>query len=172
MNVLIKVEDGDLSIQLPDDIELFKNQQIVVINDISYLVADYEGDKQLVSDYDVESFIAQRNEETALKNIVIDNVSGQLDGYANNDNEFTVPQQSSEVIATGQLAISDRRFKVPFKRIDTGRIQLMPAQVLDGQFSIPLKFETNGIWIVNQELVNSDFQTPIFELVEYTFSVL
>lgn len=104
--------------------------------------------------------------------VVIDHVSGQLDGYANNDNEFTVPQQSNDVIAMGQLSIPDRKFKVPFKRIDTGRIQLMPAQVQDEQFSIPLKFETNGIWIVNQELINSDFQNPTFEIVEYTFSVL
>ncbi|TMO67248.1 hypothetical protein CWC18_00935 [Pseudoalteromonas aurantia] len=172
MKILLKINAGLIAPQLPDITGLFKEQSTVLIEGQLYLFANYEGDKQLVSDYDVELFIAQRNEETALKSIVIDTVSGQLDGYANNDNEFTVPQQSNEVIATGQLAISDRRFKVPFKRIDTGRIQLMPAQVLDGQFSIPLKFETNGIWIVNQELVNSDFQTPIFELVEYTFSVL
>ncbi|WP_161972758.1 hypothetical protein [Pseudoalteromonas sp. PS5] len=48
----------------------------------------------------------------------------------------------------------------------------MPAQVKDGQFLIPLRFETNGIWIVDQALINADLPKPVFELEEYRFSVL
>ncbi|NOU49505.1 hypothetical protein HG263_02945 [Pseudoalteromonas sp. JBTF-M23] len=172
MRVLIKVNSGSIEEQLQDDPVQFKQQEIVSIDEQSYLFADYVGNKQLVSDFDVDIFLTQRNDENALKCVVIDNVSGQLDGYVNHDNEFTVPQQSNDVIATGQLAIPDRKFKVPFKRIDTGRIQLMPAQVVNGQLTMPLKFETNGIWIVNQELFNTDFPDMPFEMGEYRFSVI
>ncbi|WP_440055487.1 hypothetical protein ACSLBF_04925 [Pseudoalteromonas sp. T1lg65] len=172
MKILLRVVDGDIPSQLPDASIKFTQQKIVIIDERPYLLADYIGDKQLVSDYDVDTFLAQRRDEDTLKRVVIDNVSGQFDGYVNHENEFTVPQQSNEVIAMGQLAIPDRRFKVPFRRTDTGRIQLMPAQVQNGQFSIPLKFETNGVWIVNQELFNSDFSEDLFSLDEYRFSVI
>lgn len=104
--------------------------------------------------------------------VVIDSVSGQLDGYINNDNEYTVPQQSANVVATGKLAVPDRKFKVPFKRVDTGRVQLMPAEIVDGKFTIPLKFETNGIWVINQTLINSEYPEPLFSMAEYKFSVI
>ncbi|MEL0655750.1 hypothetical protein V6257_11955 [Pseudoalteromonas issachenkonii] len=104
--------------------------------------------------------------------VIIDNVAGQLKGYVNVENEYTVAQASDEVIATGKLAIPDRKFKVPFNRIDTGRVQLMPAEVVSGVFTLKLKFETNGTWIVNQELINSEYDNHIFELSERHFSVI
>lgn len=111
-------------------------------------------------------------EETPLIPVIIDNVAGQLEGYVNVENEYTVPQSSDAVIATGQLAIPDRKFKVPFKRVDTGRVQLMPAEVVSGVFTLPLKFETNGVWIVNQALINSDYEQDVFALTERRFSVI
>ncbi|CAH9057711.1 hypothetical protein PSECIP111854_02052 [Pseudoalteromonas sp. CIP111854] len=172
MQIMLKVNDGDIPSQLSDVPQTFKQQEIVIVGEQSYLFADYVGNKQLISDFDVDTFLTQRNEDATLKRVVIDNVSGQLMGYVNQDNEFTVPQQSNDVIATSQLAIPDSKFKIPFKRIDTGRIQLMPAQVVDGELSIPLKFETNGIWIVNKALFNADFSDAPFELPEYRFSVI
>ncbi|WP_409423268.1 MULTISPECIES: hypothetical protein [unclassified Pseudoalteromonas] len=116
--------------------------------------------------------LEERTVETPLIPVVIDNVAGQLDDYVNIENEYTVPQSSDAVIATGQLAIPDRKFKVPFKRVDTGRVQLMPAEVVGGVFTLPLKFETNGVWIVNQALINSDYEQDIFALTERRFSVI
>lgn len=113
-----------------------------------------------------------QSEETQKIPVVIDNVSGQIDGYINNENEFTIPQQSDQVSATGDLAVPDRKFKVPFMRTDTGRVQLMPADVTNGQFTIPLKFETNGIWVINEKLINSEFPEPVFSISEYRFSVI
>lgn len=171
MNVLIKVEDGDLSIQLPDDIELFKNQQIVVINDISYLFAYYEGSNLIQSDYNVDDYITSKQPDEVIT-VTIENVTGKIEGYFNKYNEFTVPQRSELVSANGKINFSDRLFKVPFKRVDTGRIQLMPAEIKSGEFKITLNFETNGVWIINQQLINSDFDNQLFEISEYTFSVL
>lgn len=120
----------------------------------------------------IEPTLPSEPERPTLIPVNIDAVAGQLQGYNNADREYTVPQQSADVIATGTLAIEDRKFKVPFLRVDTGRIQLMPAQVVDGVFTVPLKFETNGVWVVNQELINTDFAQPLFELVEHKFSVI
>ena len=104
--------------------------------------------------------------------VSLDTVSGQLTGYDNLENEYTVAQQSNAVIATGKVAVSDRKVKVPFKRIDTGRIQLMPGEIKNGTFSISLTFETNGIWIINQELINDELPEPSLSCNEYRFSVI
>ncbi|CAH9055005.1 hypothetical protein PSECIP111951_01153 [Pseudoalteromonas holothuriae] len=163
---------------------------LYLYDESGYYVAEYEYEKGTVlpttgfthlkpitvSDGKVAQFYSgnwvESEGKTKFIDVTIDKIEGTISGYENTDNEFTVPQQSNDVVATGQLAIPDRKFKVPFKRIDTGRIQLMPAQVVDGQFSMPLKFETNGIWVVNQELFNTDFSEAAFTLNEYRFSVL
>lgn len=173
MKILLKVVTGLLAAQLPDESALFKSQDVVTIDGEQYLFADYIGTKSLVSDYSVEDYLASiAPVETPLIPVIIDNVAGQLEGYVNVENEYTVPQSSDAVIATGQLAIPDRKFKVPFKRVDTGRVQLMPAEVVSGVFTLPLKFETNGVWIVNQELINSDYEQDVFALTERRFSVI
>ncbi|WKD23627.1 hypothetical protein NDQ71_00500 [Pseudoalteromonas sp. KG3] len=173
MKLLLKINSGLIEPQLPDSSSLFEQQDVVEINEEMYLFADYTGSKSLVSDYSVDDYLASiAPVETPLIPVIIDNVAGQLEGYVNVENEYTVPQASDAVIATGQLAIPDRKFKVPFKRIDTGRVQLMPAEVVSGAFTLPLKFETNGVWIVNQELINSDYEQDVFALTERRFSVI
>ncbi|TMP73542.1 hypothetical protein [Pseudoalteromonas sp. S1608] len=173
MLILLKINSGFIEPQLPDKQSLFKNQSIVSIGESNYLFADYVGSKNIVSDYSVEDYLASiAPVEAPLIPVIIDNVAGQLEGYVNVENEYTVPQSSDAVIATGQLAIPDRKFKVPFKRVDTGRVQLMPAEVVSGVFTLPLKFETNGVWIVNQELINSDYEQDVFALTERRFSVI
>ncbi|MDC3214785.1 hypothetical protein NQU47_19675 [Pseudoalteromonas distincta] len=173
MNILIIINSGVVAHQLPDTIDNFKNQTVVTIGEQLYLFADYIGSKSLVSDYSVDDYLASiAPVETPLIPVIIDNVAGLLDGYVNIENEYTVPQASDTVVATGSLAIPDRKFKVPFKRIDTGRVQLMPAEVVGGVFTLPLKFETNGVWIVNQELINSDYEQDVFALTERRFSVI
>ncbi len=173
MQILLKINSGFISPQLPDTAATFKNQIVVELDGQLYLFADYTGSKSLVSDYSVDDYLASiAPAETQLIPVIIDNVAGLLDGYVNVENEYTVPQASDAVVATGSLAIPDRKFKVPFKRIDTGRVQLMPAEVVGGAFTLSLKFETNGVWIVNQELINSDYEQDIFAIDERRFSVI
>ena len=173
MQVLLSITSGVIAPQLPDNLALFKQQSIVDIDGEAYFFADYVGPKAIVSDYNVDDYLMSiAPVETQLIPIIIDNVEGQLEGYVNNENEYTVPQSSDAVTATGKLAIPDRKFKVPFKRVDTGRVQLMPAEVKGGVFTLPLKFETNGVWVVNQELINTDYEQDVFELTERKFSVI
>ena len=172
MKVLINYFNVTGTSSYPDDFTLFSNMEKVVFNGKDFWLCDYKGSKPIVSAETGDYLASIDPANKQLIPVIIDNVAGQLDGYINIENEYTVPQSSDAVIATGQLAIPDRKFKVPFKRIDTGRVQLMPAEVVSGVFTLPLKFETNGVWIVNQELINSDYEQDVFSLSEHRFSVM
>jgi hypothetical protein len=172
MKVLIDYFNVEGTLSYPDDFTLFSNMEKVLLNNKQYWLCNYIGSKPIASEYTSNYLASIIPENKALIPVTIDNVAGQLDGYVNVENEYTVPQASDAVIATGKLAIIDRKFKVPFKRVDTGRVQLMPAEVVSGVFILPLKFETNGVWIVNQDLINSDYDKPIFKLAERRFSVI
>lgn len=172
MNILINYFNVAGTSSYPDDYTLFSNMGKVSFNDREFWLCDYKGSKPIAS-AETEAYLAGINPANKkLIPVIIDNVAGQLEGYVNVENEYTVPQASDAVIATGQLTIPDRKFKVPFKRVDTGRVQLMPAEVVSGVFTLPLKFETNGVWIVNQELINSDYEQDVFALTERRFSVI
>ncbi|WP_462147176.1 hypothetical protein [Pseudoalteromonas gelatinilytica] len=173
MLILLKINSGFIAPQLPDDVAAFLRQEVVVIDGQQYLYANYIGAKDIESDYNVDDYITNLvADEPKLIPVIIEKVEGLLDGYVNAENEYTVPQSSDAVIATGRLSIPDRKFKVPFLRLDTGREQLMPAEVIDGVFTLPLKFETNGTWVVNQALINKEYEQDIFSIEERRFSVL
>jgi hypothetical protein len=172
MKVLINYFNVAGTSSYPDDFTLFSNMEKVVFNGKEFWLCDYKSSKPIVSAETGDYLASIDPANKQLIPVIIDNVAGQLNGYINIENEYTVPQSSDAVIATGQLAIPDRKFKVPFKRIDTGRVQLMPAEVVSGVFTLPLKFETNGVWIVNQELINSDYEQDVFSLSEHRFSVM
>ncbi|TMP70402.1 hypothetical protein CWB76_10665 [Pseudoalteromonas sp. S1609] len=172
MKVLINYFDVAGTSSYPDEYTLFLNMEKVLFNNKEFWLCDYKGSKP-ISSLETEAYLASIDPANKqLIPVIIDNVAGQLDDYINVENEYTVPQASDGVIATGQLAIPDRKFKVPFKRVDTGRVQLMPAEVVSGVFTLPLKFETNGVWIVNQALINSDYEQDVFALTERRFSVI
>jgi len=172
MKVLINYFNVAGTSSYPDEYTLFSNMEKVLFNNKEFWLCDYKGSKPIASVETSDYLASIDSEKKQLIPVIIDKVAGQLDDYVNVENEYTVPQSSDAVIASGQLAIPDRKFKVPFKRVDTGRVQLMPAEVVGGVFTLPLKFETNGVWIVNQELINSDYEQDIFELSERRFSVI
>ena len=109
--------------------------------------------------------------KSLLIKVILTQVSGTLTGFADRDNQFTV-NESTDIIASGTLAIADQKFRVPFKRLDTGRIQLMVAEVVDGQFTLSMNFKTGGIWVVNNELINAELTAPMFSIEEYQFAVI
>jgi hypothetical protein len=98
-------------------------------------------------------------------------VTGALTGFDDGPNQFTV-NENTDLTATGTLAIPKSTFRVPFKRIDTGRIQLMVATVIDGSFTLSMNFKTGGEWVVNEDLVNLNMPTPTFSITEQKFSVI
>lgn len=56
MKVLLKIVDGLIAPQLPDDAVKFVNQQVVEYGAESYLFADYLGDLSITSDADVSVY--------------------------------------------------------------------------------------------------------------------
>jgi len=107
----------------------------------------------------------------ALIPIIIDAVTGDVPGFENEPNQYTV-EEGTNVVATGTLAIPDRVFRVPFRRTDTGRINFMKAEVAAGQFTLTMNFKTGGLWVVNDELINMGFDKPLFTVEPHTFAVM
>ena len=106
-------------------------------------------------------------------NLVVSNVGGPAlqDGFNNDDNEYTLIE-GLDFTATANLPIPDRKFKVPFKRTDTGRIQPMMATVENGIATIKGQFKSSGIWVLNSGLLNMDLDRPKFKMSELKFTVL
>ena len=107
----------------------------------------------------------------SLIDIQIDNITNTLADFDDSDNEYTV-HEKVDCIATGQLAIPDQKFRGPFLRVDTGRTQIMLAEVINGAFTITINFKTSGKWVVNKTLLNSELQQPVFDIQEHTFFVI
>lgn len=108
---------------------------------------------------------------TNIMPIVIGTVTNTLPDFDENDNQYTVTENTN-CLAIGTLAIPNQKFRVPFRRLDTGRIQLMVAEVLDGKFTLSMTFKTGGIWVVNNELINAELAEPMFSIAEHRFAVI
>lgn len=170
MKILLPFFEVKGTSSYPDDVTNFDGMEEVELDGEKYYVTDYSGELNLetgthnYSDY--EGSLSPN-----LIPVIIGDVTNQLAGFENAERQYTVAELS-ESLATGQLAIPDQKFRVPFLRVDTGRVQIMPAEVKAGQFSITLNFKTSGKWVVNQELLNSELPTPVFSIEEHTFWVI
>lgn len=169
MKLLNLLQDGLIAPQLPDDIKYFSNRKVVQIEGQNYLLSDYTGDRQLVSDYPVHSYLSGKE----LLEIVVDplNVNPVLPDFDDSDTSFTV-YKGMDITVTGALPIPDQNFRVPFKRTDNGNITLMAAKVIDGMYTMILNFPEATKYVVNKDLVNSELPEPVFDIVEQTFYVI
>lgn len=110
-------------------------------------------------------------DNSALIAIVIDAVPGELTDFDDQDNEHTL-QVNTDYQAAGDLDIPDKKFRVPFMRLDTGLIIPMVAEVKEGKFTITMNFDTRGTWVVNTELLNSQLPQQLFSIDEQKFLVV
>ncbi|WDE04678.1 hypothetical protein SG34_025665 [Thalassomonas viridans] len=137
------------------------------------------GDIQVaIGDSYFEGVFSSHSQVKAVENItkplipaVIEDVTGTVAGFSDVKNQYTV-FEGEQFIASGTLAIIDQKFLVPFKRIDTGRTQLMLAEVKDGKLTLTMNFKTGGMWVVNNELINAELDEPKFSIEEYRFAVI
>lgn len=169
MEVLLSIKNGLIRNQLPDDQSLFLNQAVITVEGNQYFYADYVGTKNISSDYDVTKYKSTLLPEKT--DISILNVSPVLPDFDDSDKSFTV-KEGLDIIATGAVSIPDQNFRVPFKRVDTGRIQLMVANVVNGEFKMTMNFKTGGKWVVNSELVNSELPKEMFSIEDHIFYVV
>ncbi len=107
-------------------------------------------------------------------NIVVNEVSGTLSGFADKAGEYTV-EELTDYTATGSglkdvydMGLS--KFRVPFVRQDTGTKRYMVATISnDGTFELKLNFKTGGEWKVDSQLLNSELTDE--EKSKFTFEV-
>lgn len=157
---------------IDDENKIMNIITLVQLHDIEG--AKFLSDKSLLKKgdfYDIDLAHCGELPPQDLIAVVIDNVSNVLSDFDDRDSQYTV-NEGENVIATGSLKIPNQKFRVPFKRIDTGRTQLMVAEVDSGQFTLTMNFKTSGIWLVNNELINSELPQPIFSINEYRFAVI
>ena len=104
--------------------------------------------------------------------IKIDSVTNKLDDFDDSDNEYTLVENSNSV-ATGALPLPNKKFRVPFVRLDVNGLpdkkSYMVAVIENGVFTITLNFKTGGEWIVNTELLNSELTKS--ELALFSFAI-
>lgn len=123
----------------------------------------------------IVSFTGKRTKQVIasqnLVSVLIESVTPCLDGYSEQVNEYNL-NENTDCVMTGKLDTPDLKFRIPFKRLDTGRTQIMPAEVVNGELTIKLNFKTSGLWIVNKELFNFEFASPKFAIEEQKFWVV
>ncbi|PAJ72296.1 hypothetical protein CJF42_22015 [Pseudoalteromonas sp. NBT06-2] len=104
--------------------------------------------------------------------INIDSVTNKLEDFDDNDNEYTLVENSNSV-ASGVVPLPNKKFRVPFVRLDVKGVpdkkSYMVAVIENGAFTITLNFKTGGEWIVNTELLNSELTEA--ELALFSFSI-
>lgn len=178
MKILIKIIEGLVKSQLPDDLKHFDNQTVVVYNGNRYFYATYNGIKSLVSDVPVEDYLNSLITSAVIP-IVIDFVSNTQAGFDNSVNQYTILEnETSLATGTGLQAIAGKKFRVPFVRTDTNRKNFMVAEVdALGYFSLALNFKTGGDWIINTQLLNSELTKAelslfSFTIEDYSFKVI
>lgn len=103
--------------------------------------------------------------------VILDNVNGVLDGFDDNDNEFTC-MQGEPLTMSGPMPVVDQKLRIPLRRTDTGREMPVLGVVQDGVLSITLTFPTAGFWECNNELINRTFDVPQFDMSPLKFTVL
>ena len=134
-----------------------------------FIIAHYKGSMD-----DARALGLETYEMPALQqpiDIVIENVTGALEGFTDEGNQYTVPE-GVDIVATGTLLVPDQKFRVPFQRVDTGRVQPMVAEVVEGEFKLVMNFKTAGEWVVNNALVNSKFPSELFNIEDHVFYVI
>lgn len=134
-----------------------------------HIVAQFAGTLEQAESLGMTAY--QAPPVSPLLDIVIHHVDGALSGFDDNPGEYTVPE-GVNITATGTLNVPDQKFRVPFYRQDTGRVQPMIAEVVNGEFTLVMRFRTGGEWRVNADMVNSKFDTPMFHIDEYVFHVV
>jgi hypothetical protein len=103
--------------------------------------------------------------------IVIESVTGDLDGFDDGHNEYTC-RQNEQLILVGPLAVPDQFFRIPLVRTDTGREVPVVAEVKSQVMTITAVFPTAGYWECNSELINRAFEHPLFSMDTLKFTVI
>lgn len=167
MKILLKINSGFIAPQLPDTQELFENQETVVINDDLFFFADYVGSKQLVSDYDVDSYLADIEaakpapilppQVVELTNV---NVTGEHVTLGNGG-IWWLPK-NSEFTLTANAELPDAEMMIIVERVINGSTVVddlrIKAAITGGVITVNGLFAMSGNYIVTAERLNQGLE--------------
>lgn len=168
MNILIKINSGLVEPQLPDNTALFKNQRVVVIDDGMYLLANYIGALELVSDYSVNDYLALENAEIEankpqsiqVKELVNVNVSGEHVTLGAGNIWWLPINEQFTLTANAQL--QDMEMMIIIERVINGSDVIddlrAKASIVDGLITITSKFVQSGNYQITSDRLNAGLE--------------
>lgn len=164
MKLLLKINSGLIEPQLPDNIALFKQQEVVEINDVIYLFADYSGSKELVSDYSVDNYLASIEAITPQAPQVIEltnvNVTGEHVTLGAGAIWWLPINEGFTLTANAQL--QDMEMMIIIERVVNGSDVIddlrAKASIVDGLITITSKFVQSGNYQITSERLNAGLE--------------
>ena len=176
MKVLIRVAPKFVATDLPDDTRFFVNQKMVFIDGSSYLYADYVGNKNVTSDYDVDSY--ELTENKAPTSIALSDVNVSGDAVVlGNGGIWWVAQNTPYTITAKAKGMPDGEMMIIIERIIQGGTVVQDirakASIVSEHITINSLFEASGNYQITAERLNQGLATigaPFrlaFEKVEF-----
>lgn len=101
--------------------------------------------------------------------ITINSVEGAL--AVNETNTKATAYELTNLIIKGSAPVPDRYFNLPIRR-DDGRLFLFLAEVIDGEFTVPINFPTVGQFTYSNEECNIDLPTNVFRVRTMKFDIV
>lgn len=160
MYILLAINPGLIAPQLPDDIAKFKKQQVVSIENESYLFADYIGTKRIESDLIVNDYITSLDTSPAgpsvikLTNITVTGEHVSL----GNGGIWWIPQ-SERFELTANVELPDSDMMIIIERVANGTHVIddirVKAQIIDGIVTIKGVFSQSGNYQITAERLNA-----------------
>ncbi len=179
MKCLFKIKSGYIAPQLKDDVSLFKNQSVVIINEELYLFADYVGSKQLVSDYSVEDYLTSVEEAKPQAPVVVSltnvNVTGEHVVLGSGD-IWWLPKNSPFTL-TANAQLPNAQMMIIVERVINGGVVVddlrIKASIENGIITVNGLFAMSGNYQITSDRLNKGLETigaPFrlaFEKVEF-----
>ena len=150
----------------PDDYTFFSDMENIEFNSTNYWLCTYTGAMDLETGPDDYADYAA----TVAPIPII--VTGMVN-YVKHSPDFTKATifENSTITVNGTLAIPDQAFAVPIRRND-GRLFYFLANVVAGEFSVPINFPTTGSFTYSDDEANIDLPPGTFTVNTMTFDVL
>ena len=165
MKILLKISTGDVATQLPDLISNFKKQSTAIIDNEQYFFADYHGSKLLVSDYNVEDYLASVEEAKPQAPAVVTltnvNVTGEHVVLGSGD-IWWLPKNSPFTL-TANAQLPNAQMMIIVERVINGSTVIddmrVKATIANGVVTINAAFAQSGKYQITAERLNAGLDT-------------
>ncbi|WP_022945378.1 hypothetical protein [Pseudoalteromonas ruthenica] len=176
MKILIRINSGATSPQLPDETKYFLDQEVVDIAGESYFYADYVGSLTIASDYDVLSYLQSLKLDNPIIVLSEVNVSGESVTLGAGG-IWWVAQNTAYTITAKAEGMPDGEMMIIIERIIQGGTVVQDirakASIVNEHITINSLFEASGNYQITAERLNQGLATIgapfrlMFDTVEF-----